>query len=204
SLKADAVTFPTLIVVNKAAVPTLPSQDFNFTNTRNVFSVPGQPTNFVNSFSLAGSNTFTVPPYTLPGSSGENVELLQTTAFGQTALTRITEALPAGWTLTGISIHSLNGNTGNSSSWTTAILNCVANDTLWVTFTDTFHGTSTTATTILDAGGGPITGAPGESVVDTATVTGSPAAFTPTGTVTYQFFTTIDGTGPHTDQTVTL
>jgi len=33
---------------------------------------------------------------------------------------------------------------------------------------------------------------------------GSPAAFTPTGTVTYEFFTTIDGTGTHVDETVTL
>src|SRR5262249_59121111 len=42
----------------------------------------------------------------------------------------------------------------------------------------------------------------GESVHDTATVTGTP--FTPTGTVTYEFFMTLDGTGAHTDQTVTL
>jgi hypothetical protein len=35
-------------------------------------------------------------------------------------------------------------------------------------------------------------------------VAGTPAAFTPTGTVTYQFFTSIAGTGPHTDQTVSL
>src|SRR5262249_32711590 len=42
------------------------------------------------------------------------------------------------------------------------------------------------------------------SVFDTATVTGNPAAFPPTGTVTYEFFTTIDATGPHTDQVVPL
>ena len=65
------------------------------------------------------------------------------------------------------------------------------------------QGTSSTATTILDAGGGAPTGVLGESVYDTATVMGS-AAFTPTGTVTYEFFTTLDGTGPHTDQTVDL
>jgi hypothetical protein len=50
------------------------------------------------------------------------------------------------------------------------------------------RGTSTTATTILDAATSlPPTGTAGESVFDTATVTGSPAAFTPTGTVTYTF-----------------
>ena len=44
----------------------------------------------------------------------------------------------------------------------------------------------------------------GEQVYDTATVTGSPAAFTPTGTVTYEFFTTLTGTGTPPHQTVTL
>ena len=68
------------------------------------------------------------------------------------------------------------------------------------------RGTSTSATVIVDANHTPITSpAPlGAIVGDTATVAGAPAAFTPTGSVTYQFFTTIDGTGPHTDQTVTL
>jgi uncharacterized repeat protein (TIGR01451 family) len=184
ALQASAVVSPTLIVVNKAADPTLASQAFNFTNTRSVFFVPGQPANFVNNFSLDGSNAFTVPPYTLPGSSGGNVELLQTTAFGQN---QITEGLPAGWTLTGISVHSRISNTTTTQSGPTANLNCVEGDTLWVTFTDTFHGTSTTATEIKAAPGGPLIGTPGGSVVDTATVTGSPASFTPTGTVTYTF-----------------
>ena len=68
------------------------------------------------------------------------------------------------------------------------------------------RGTSTSATVIVDANHTPITSPVplGTTVADTATVAGAPAAFTPTGTVTYQFFTTIDGTGPHTDQTVTL
>jgi hypothetical protein len=35
-------------------------------------------------------------------------------------------------------------------------------------------------------------------------VSGTPAGFTPTGTVTYQFFTTSDGTGAHTDEVVPL
>src|SRR5437879_7593514 len=48
------------------------------------------------------------------------------------------------------------------------------------------QGKSSTATTILDSTGGPVTGALGEQVYDTATVTGTP--FTPTGTVTYEFF----------------
>jgi hypothetical protein len=49
------------------------------------------------------------------------------------------------------------------------------------------QGNSITATVILAAGGGPPSGALGESVFDTATVTGAPAAFPPTGTVTYTF-----------------
>src|SRR5262249_38237821 len=85
SLSASAVTFPTIIVVNKAASPTLASQNFNFTNPSNVFFEAGQAQNFVNSFSLDGSNTFLVPPYTLPGSSGHNVHLLETTHFNQSA-----------------------------------------------------------------------------------------------------------------------
>jgi hypothetical protein len=52
-------------------------------------------------------------------------------------------------------------------------------------------GSSSTATTIIDAGGGPVTGLSAESVRDTATVTATPPAFTPTGTVTYTF----SGTG---------
>ncbi len=65
------------------------------------------------------------------------------------------------------------------------------------------QGTTSTATTILDSVTNlPPTGYLGEKVYDTATVTGTP--FTPTGTVTYEFYTTIDGTGSHADQTVTL
>ncbi len=68
------------------------------------------------------------------------------------------------------------------------------------------QGTSSTATAILDAATSqPPNGVLGESVFDTATVTGTPAAFTPTGTVTYQFFTNGTGTGtPATTQMVTL
>ena len=48
-----------------------------------------------------------------------------------------------------------------------------------------------------------MTGALGEQVYDTATVTGTP--FTPTGTVTYEFFTTHQRHRcAHVDQTVTL
>src|SRR5208337_2866506 len=53
-------------------------------------------------------------------------------------------------------------------------------------------------------GGGAVTDTLGEQVYDTATVTGTSGGPTPTGTVTYQFYTTLNGTGPHTDQTVTL
>ena len=44
----------------------------------------------------------------------------------------------------------------------------------------------------------------GTSVHDTATILDQIPGVPATGTVTYQFFTTIDGTGPHTDQVVTL
>jgi hypothetical protein len=68
------------------------------------------------------------------------------------------------------------------------------------------QGTSTTATVIVDANHTPVTSPvpPETTVGDTATVSGTSAAFTPSGTVTYEFFTTIDGTGPHTDEVVTL
>ena len=61
-------------------------------------------------------------------------------------------------------------------------------------------GTSTTATVIKNAAGGvTVTGALplGSSVFDTATVTPTPGAFTPTGSVAYTFFSngTCDGTG---------
>jgi hypothetical protein len=67
-------------------------------------------------------------------------------------------------------------------------------------------GSSTTATLIKDASNTAITNpvALGTTVHDTATVTTTPNPFTATGTVTYEFFTTIDGTGSHTDQVVTL
>ena len=68
------------------------------------------------------------------------------------------------------------------------------------------QGASSSATMIVDANGVPVASpAPlGTTVRDTVTVAGAPAAFTPTGTLTYEFFTTIDGTGPHTDEVVTL
>ena len=50
-------------------------------------------------------------------------------------------------------------------------------------------GTRAVSTAIDDAGGGTVTGVLGESVNDTATVTGTPG-FTPTGTVTYDFYNT--------------
>ena len=44
----------------------------------------------------------------------------------------------------------------------------------------------------------------GTSVHDTATILDQVSGFPATGTVTYQFYTTIDGTGAHTDEVVTL
>ena len=61
-------------------------------------------------------------------------------------------------------------------------------------------------TTIDDSAGGPVTGTLGEQVYDTATVSGTP--FTPTGTVTYDFYNTANPvygtTSPISTQTVTL
>jgi hypothetical protein len=69
---------------------------------------------------------------------------------------------------------------------------------------DVKPASSTAATVIKDtATNGMPTGTLGEAVYDTATVTGTPAS-TPTGTLTYEFFTTIDGSGMHTDGTVAL
>ena len=63
------------------------------------------------------------------------------------------------------------------------------------------QGSSFTDTTILDAATlQKLTGATGESVVDTATVTGSP--FTPTGTVTYTFTGQLASLTPPTGWTV--
>ncbi len=68
------------------------------------------------------------------------------------------------------------------------------------------QGSSSVSTTIHDSGGGTVTGALGETVYDTATVTGSP--FTPTGTLTYNFYNTLTPvygtTTPSSTQTVTL
>ena len=50
------------------------------------------------------------------------------------------------------------------------------------------QGLVNVSTTIYDSGGAAVTGALGEQVYDTATVTGGP--FTPTGTVTYYFYDT--------------
>ena len=69
------------------------------------------------------------------------------------------------------------------------------------------QATPAVSTTIENAGGGAVTGALGESVNDTATVTGTPG-FTPTGTVTYNFYNTatpvLGTTTPVTTQTVTM
>jgi hypothetical protein len=44
----------------------------------------------------------------------------------------------------------------------------------------------------------------GTSVYDTATLSGQVSGFPATGTLTYEFFTTIDGTGSHSDEVVNL
>ena len=51
------------------------------------------------------------------------------------------------------------------------------------------QGSSSVSTAISDSGGGVVTSVLGEKVYDTATVTGTPAAFAPTGNVKYYFST---------------
>ncbi len=67
-------------------------------------------------------------------------------------------------------------------------------------------GTASESTTIYDSSSGPVTGAYGEQVYDTATVTGTLA--TPTGTLTYNFYNTLTPTygvtTPSSTQTVAL
>jgi hypothetical protein len=68
------------------------------------------------------------------------------------------------------------------------------------------QASSSVSTAIFDSGGGAVTGALGEKVYDTATVSGAP--FTPTGTVTNYFYSTatpvLGTTTPVSTQTVTL
>src|SRR5262249_1519447 len=66
-------------------------------------------------------------------------------------------------------------------------------------------GTSTTVTEIHNASHVVVTTVPANTTVhDKATVTGSPAVFTPTGTVEYRFYNTIDCTGSFTSETVSV
>ena len=80
-----------------------------------------------------------------------------------------------------------------------------ANNTASATTTPQ-QGTSTSATVIVDANRVAVTSPVplGTSVHDTATIGGQVSGLPATGTLTYEFFTTIDGTGTHTDEVVTL
>ena len=61
------------------------------------------------------------------------------------------------------------------------------------------QGTTSVSTAISDSGGGAVTSVLGEKVYDTATVSGTPAAFTPTGNVNYYLY---DHSGGVTSQPV--
>src|SRR5262249_35720924 len=65
---------------------------------------------------------------------------------------------------------------------------------------------TTVQTTINEGNKLPVSGPVplGTSAYDTATIGNQVSSLPATGTVTYEFFTTIDGTGPHSDETVTL
>ena len=77
-------------------------------------------------------------------------------------------------------------------------------------FGNFFVHTTTLSTTIHNAAdNSSLTGSPphaalGTSVYDSVTMGGTIPGVIPTGTLTYEFFTTINGTGSHVDQTVTL
>jgi hypothetical protein len=181
SIKVGVVVFPTIIVVNKIATPNAaPNQNFNFTNTSNVFFAPQQPTNFVNSFTLTGSNQFIVPPYTLPPANATNATVLETSTFNNTALTRITENVPSGWALSSIAFFSEFNNTGNSSSGSTAILNCNGDDTLWLTYTD--QVTATSLVTTANPNGTITLGTGTQTLKDSAVLSGGS---NPQGTITF-------------------
>jgi hypothetical protein len=186
ALKTAAIVFPADVYVTKVANPTVANATFGFTMPSGAFTQSDGVTP-ITSFSLTGSNA--VPANT--PATGTNAILIETTQFNMPSLTTITESLlPAGWTLTSIVI---NPSADGTSSGSTASLNAPQDSTIFVTFTDTFKGSSSTVTTLHNAADGSAVAngsslALGSSLYDTATVTVSPSGGpTPTGTVSYFF-----------------
>ncbi len=165
-------------------------------DTAIVTASPFTPTGTV-TYTFSGSNLqfLTAPPsFTLHGSGATETwtETVTLNANGTVPNSDTTPFLPAGsYQFQAVYSGDINYPGGSTSPV----------EPLTVS-----QGTSSSATVIKDATNTAITNpvAIGTTVHDTATVNGTPNAFTPTGTVTYEFFTTIDGTGSHVDQMVTL
>src|SRR5205823_6153739 len=139
-------------------------------------------------FTATGTVTYTFY-HTLTGTGTPlSTQTVTLTGTGGVPDSSVTAALTAG-SYSYIAIYSGDGNYNASTGSVEPLTINKAN--------------TTTATVIKDGStANAPTGVLGEAVRDTATVAASP--FTATGTVTYQFYTTINGTGAHTDQTVTL
>ncbi|HLO30005.1 MAG TPA: Ig-like domain repeat protein, partial [Anaerolineales bacterium] len=170
-MQASAVTVVPngTIVIVKDAVPNSP-QDFNFTLTNNSTITQNFSLDDDADATLPSSQTFSVPP-------------------GAWTATEL--SLPTGWTLTNLVCSDPTNNTTVSLATRTATINLASSETVTCTYTDTFQKANTsTATTIHDAAHNAVTSvALGTTVHDSATVSGTGFG-TPTGSVTFTFYTT--------------
>src|SRR5262245_2823984 len=163
------------------------------------------------------SDTTTVFNYTLTGPNNVNQQFTLTGGQQQTfgpffdgTYTVPEAAPPAGWVLTNLTIADPDNDGTVDIPTRTATIGLDLGENPLVTFTNSFSVTPTVSTTIFNAAtnaaipGSPPHAALGTSVYDTATLGGLINGVTPTGMVTYEFFQTIDGTGPHVDEVVNL
>jgi len=172
-MQASAVTvIPNgTIVIVKDAVPN-DAQDFNFNLNNNSTISQNFSLDDDSDATLSNSQTFSVPP-------------------GAWTATEL--SLPAGWTLTNLVCTDPTNNTTVNLATATSTINLASNETVTCTYTDTFQKANTsTATTIHDTADNAVTSvALGTTVHDSATVSGTGFG-TPTGSVTFTFYTTND------------
>ena len=148
---------------------------------------------------ISGGSTVASPVTTaaVNGANGVAPAAL-TIPAGATPTLTVTEALKAGYTF--VSAQCSVGGTAVTTtvSGTTATFTGAAAQPIACVFTNKRAvGTTVTATVIKNAAGGATVTGPlplGSSVFDTATVTPTPATLTPTGSVAYTFFTSVDCT----------
>jgi hypothetical protein len=153
-----------------------------FTNTKN-----GSIT--IKKVMVGGTGTFTFTGSPSGTISTNNGTVTQSVIPGTYSAT---ETVPTGWTLTGISCSDTDstGNTGTA----TATFNVAAGEDVTCTFTNTKKLTANITTNIHNASHGVVTGVTtGITVHDSVTVSGS--GVTPTGTVTFSWFTNGNCTG---------